>query len=126
MAALFRSSSMETALATSTLRRSTAIVPERADTAQSVNIFQQGVHKAVLTILNDKATKELVEEAVLSRQAHLRNGETIKLVEDADVDVIDLQFHSMISVQSLLAELSRRGVDAAVRITWRKDAVSQA
>ena len=97
------------------------LTPEQApvpNADQSVELFATGVHEAVFTIANGGATKEQVEEIVLSRQAHLRNGEEIALIERRGNDVIHQQFHSLVSVQALIADLRHRGIQATVQLNW--------
>lgn len=95
-----------------------AVAPEPQHTAQQVDLFPEGVHEAVIRVLNGSSIKERVEEAVLARQAHLRTGETVTLIEHATDDVIHQQFHTLVSVQTLLADLKRRGIEADVELKW--------
>lgn len=97
------------------------LTPDRApqpDALQPAEIFAEGVHEAVFRVLNGSSIKERVEEVVLARQSHLRPGETVTLIEHAKDDVIHQQFHTLLSVQALLADLKRRGIEADVRLRW--------
>lgn len=97
------------------------LTPEQAphpDADQSVDMFAEGVHEAVITVVNGGSTKEQVEEVVLARQNHLRTGESVSLIERGGNDVIHQQFHTLVSVQAILADLSHRGIEADVKINW--------
>lgn len=98
------------------------LAPETPETTVDVDfreaLFTPGVHEAVFTILNGTYTKEQVEEVVLARQAHLRNGEDIMVNEHVKDDIIHQQFHTLASVQVVIADLKRRGIEAELKINW--------
>lgn len=97
------------------------LTPEQAprpESEQSVDMFAEGLHEAVITIVNRGAVKEQVEEVVLTRQNHLRSGESVSLIERGGNDVIHQQFHTLVSVQAILADLNHRGIHADVQINW--------
>lgn len=97
------------------------LTPEQTpipDADQSVDMFAEGVHEAVITVANHGAVKEQVEEIVLARQNHLRTGESVSLIERGGNDVIHQQFNTLVSVQAILADLNHRGIHADVKINW--------
>lgn len=99
-----------------------ALTPQSPDSTVEIDrpadLFTPGVHEAVFTILNGEGIKEQVEEIVLTRRNHLRPGEEITLIEHATDDVVHQQFHTIVSVQAVIADLRRRGIDADLKIHW--------
>jgi hypothetical protein len=90
----------------------------KSDANQSLDLFTDGIHEAVFTIVNGNGIKEQVEEVVMTRGNHLRNGEGIALVEREKETVIHQQFNTVVSVQAIIADLKHRNIAADVKISW--------
>lgn len=90
---------------------------------QYSSLHKEGIHRAEFRITNlSRGTKELVEEAVITREKHARSGETLTLTEAIDHDVIHVRFHTLVSVQELIEGLKRKNVEIAeFSIVWNDD-----
>jgi hypothetical protein len=83
------------------------------DPAKRIEFWGLGHLEAIITVLNSGATKERLEQAVLTRQKHPDNNELLTLNEQGDLDVLRLRYASWTSLQALITELKRHNVEVA-------------
>lgn len=97
----------------------TPIESERTAAMPAPAIDTQNLHEAIITVLNEGDAKEKLEQVYLSREHHLRGGESMSLNERIDADHLHIQFRTLVSVQMVLADMKRRGLSSSdFAINW--------